>query len=341
MLRKSLIILLLGLILIAGLIPAYAQDHGSTPFAIEDMSPLDDMAGNVGAIIEHDSTFHMFHNVYAAFPSEVEIHYSTSDDGMTWTQQSVEPLLNTNDIDYTSYTVFVSDVLVVDDGTWVMYFTTWANDEAFASTSIGRATTSDPLGTWQVDTEPILTPSTNSAAWDSQQVGMPSVVSADDEYVMYYTGASADNALMIGQASSSDGMAWTKYDDPATTSDLYAESDPIIENLGNPNFDIRFQDVWNPPVVQTDEGWIMIFKSGQEYYEVGGGMVRYAVSNNGMNWIPDLANQAINFREAESSAIWFTELIYYEGAYHLYLEVEKDNASQILIATADSLSLPE
>jgi hypothetical protein len=32
----------------------------------------------------------------------------------------------------------------------------------------------------------------------------------------------------IGYATSTDGIMWTKYDNPATTNPPYAESDPVL-----------------------------------------------------------------------------------------------------------------
>jgi len=46
---------------------------------------------------------------------------------------------------------------------------------------------------------------------------------------MFYVGIGDQNHLgMIGMATSTDGIHWTKYDNPETTGDLFALSDPIF-----------------------------------------------------------------------------------------------------------------
>jgi hypothetical protein len=52
----------------------------------------------------------------------------------------------------------------------------------------------------------------------------------DGVYHMWYTGYTGSNATrQIGYATSSDGINWEKYDDPATDEILYEESDPVLK----------------------------------------------------------------------------------------------------------------
>jgi len=60
-----------------------------------------------------------------------------------------------------------------------------------------------------VDPKPVLEPG-SKGSWDEVRVDTPSVVKTDDGYAMYYAGASADGVIMIGMATSSDGITWKK-----------------------------------------------------------------------------------------------------------------------------------
>jgi predicted GH43/DUF377 family glycosyl hydrolase len=109
---------------------------------------------------------------------------------------------------------------LVDIGTCVLYFHTIRDGQ------IGRATAVSPIGPWSVDPDPVLNPGPKGA-WDEQGIFWPCVVQEDDSYRMYYTGKNLmDNA--IGFATSPDGINWTKHDDPQTTDEPYAESDPVL-----------------------------------------------------------------------------------------------------------------
>ena len=62
---------------------------------------------------------------------------------------------------------------------------------------------------------------------------------------MWYGASDGDN-FRIGYATSSDGIAWTKYDDPSTTAPPYAESDPVL-GLGPGSFETVW--VYFPQVI--------------------------------------------------------------------------------------------
>jgi len=69
--------------------------------------------------------------------------------------------------------------------------------------------------------EPVLVPS--AKGWDSYSVRRPDVVRVADGYRMYYLGIGQAGS-MVGMASSSDGIHWTRYNDPDTADPLYARA---------------------------------------------------------------------------------------------------------------------
>jgi len=326
-----------GLLLLLVVTGALAQDEGSL-FTVADDEPIiirgDAQYTDPGGVIFHDGVFQMFHNRFDGWPAAVDIFQSTSTDGVTWTLASEEPVFSGADVEYAGVALLASSILVEDDGTWVMYFYTWETNAGLAPTSIGRATAPEPSGPWVADDEPILVAGSDGE-WDELQVVAPTVVKTNDGYVMYYTGATS-SALSIGMATSEDGINWTKYDDPSTTDAPYAESDPIIVELGNPNYDDDEQYVWQPQVVVTDDGWVMLYKHGDKFYAGPTGEIAYAISQDGITWEQVHDVIAIDYTDIDRGrAIWFTELVYAEGTYYLYFELGNGSNTDIYVATYD------
>jgi hypothetical protein len=96
-------------------------------------------------------------------------------------------------------------------------------------------------------------------AWDSGALDFPTVLATDDGYTMVYSGwdPAVPDGGSIGFATSDDGIAWTKLDDPATTAAPFAESDPIVEPGLCGGFDDRA--VQQPRVVALPDRLVMAY----------------------------------------------------------------------------------
>ncbi len=92
-------------------------------------------------------------------------------------------------------------------------------------------------------------------------VANPSVVRTDTGYAMYYNGVASlnDSHGAIGMATSTDGIHWRKYNNPATTDPLYAKSDPVLLPGASGAWDA--QRMVDPNVVRTENGWVMVYLS--------------------------------------------------------------------------------
>ena len=133
MLKKTLLFLLSTFLLLT--LTAYAQDTAPTLFTLYSDQPVmphgdkttdwDYTYTDPGAVIYHDGKFHMFRNGFNGWPASVQIGYATSEDGLKWTEVSPDPVMMTKDVPYAKVAALASDVVVQDDGTWVMYFYTW------------------------------------------------------------------------------------------------------------------------------------------------------------------------------------------------------------------------
>lgn len=273
---------------------------------------------NPGAVIFHDGKFHMFFNSFTAWPGLVKVGYMTSNDGYHWQMAQDEPVLTTDQIPYGDGEADVSSVVVMDDGTWVMYFHTIGSGE------IGRATAASPLGPWAVDAEPVLRHGPEGA-WDQLGLGWPSVVKDGNELRMYY-GVKTKDGFAIGFATSTDGMHWTKYDDPETIEELFAESDPVLVNSEK----WEANKVDRPRVVKSPDGWVMIYQAGTTIETRG-----LAISNDGIHWEKYLSNPVFHkdVFPIPRAKTWDTNLLYYDGAYYYFMELGTLDATNLYLTT--------
>lgn len=256
-----------------------------------------------GAVTYHDGLFHMFHNELEWWPSQVHVFYSTSPDGVSWTRVADEPLFLGEELNV-PYTAFVSSVLVEEDNTWVLYFYTVDNPvswETITEGSIGRATAPTPEGPWTADEEMILTAGAPDA-WDSYCVQNPSVVRTDEGYVMYYTGYSERQAA-IGMASSTDGVNWSKHDEPVFT-----------RSGERGSWDNAF--MIDPQVIITPDGWVMLYARSNKVGKHG--PYGFAISEDGLNW--RRGDDPIASAANVGPFMWAADFLYYDGTYYVYVE---------------------
>ena len=288
-----------------------------------------------GAVVVHDGQFHMFHNAFTGWPAPVDIVYSVSDDGITWTRVQEEAVWLGNDVPFTGLTSLAASALVLEDGTWVIYFYTWDQRTWPRSTSsIGMATADNPLGPWTIHETPLLEPGP-AGAWDSQAVRTPSVHLTDDGYVMFYAGYDEKNSS-IGRATSVDGLTWVKHDNLETTDERYAASDPIFTGTGEEIWDKT--NVFQPHVVQTDEGWVMLYGSAVNVDRTPvTNRHGLAVSSDGIAWIRTDAPIFLP-RDVRTGAgnIWFAELAFADGVFYVYVELGRSGNTEIYVATINA-----
>ncbi|MEP7293432.1 MAG: hypothetical protein ABI835_16730, partial [Chloroflexota bacterium] len=224
-----------------------------------------------------------------------------------------------------------SDGMVLDDGTWVLYFYTWEKRDGLKGPgSIGRATAPEPTGPWTPDAAPILVPG-SEGSWDEQMVVAPRIVQTDDGYNMYYTGYNniGIGSGKIGLATSTDGITWTKYDDPATTDAPYAESDPVL-------FPPEGIDDVNQAMVEItpEDGWTMIFRQVDFSGTRPDMRLNYAFSDDGIHW--NITSSAPFWNGGTvpgSQGFWYTAMEHHDDTYYVYVETGIGNNTEIFAAT--------
>jgi predicted GH43/DUF377 family glycosyl hydrolase len=124
-------------------------------------------------------------------------------------------------------------------------------------------------------------------AWDGGFVAPNAVFTTSSGWVMFYSGGRAAGVTaLLGMATSPDGVTWTKYNDPATQSTLYANSDPVIAPGPAGSWDA--ESAFQAAVLQTPSGYEMLYtgvgSSG------GRRSIGYAASKDGIHWDRAAAN---------------------------------------------------
>lgn len=281
-----------------------------------------------GAVLYHDGIFHMFRNGFRAWPASVQIGYVRSKDGYSWEKQGDQPVFTSAEVPYAGVAALASSALVLDDGTWVLYFYTWESNNFPSSGGIGRASAPSPTGPWTADPALVLRPG-SAGEWDESQVLSADVQRTADGYVMYYSGINSKGMQMIGMATSSDGISWVKYNDPASAAP-FAESDPVFGPGQSGAWDAGF--VHQPRVAHSADGWVMLYR-GVPALRSNKMALGAATSSDGIHWqrlpAPVLTRKAV----PNAEAFWYTSMLYHEGSYFLFWEVDMRHQTNIYLAT--------
>jgi predicted GH43/DUF377 family glycosyl hydrolase len=292
-----------------------------------------------GGMVYHDGMFHMFFNGINGFPAPVGVGYATSPDGYQWTRQTNEPVLSANALSETNISgsnLFVTSALVEPNETWVLYFYTLGGNGFMGPGEIGRATAPTATGPWTIEPDPVLNPGP-SGSWDDIQVSGPNVLKTEDSYFMYYDALGNGGTSMIGMATSSDGVQWEKYNDPATNDTAFAESDPVLTVSDN-GWDSK--RVIDPNVIQTADGFEMIYlaTSGSGKFAPGGFSFGAATSPDGIAWTKSDLNPVLSTEDhSQWSQAYLATLLYVDGTYFLYFDFVTPAAggTNVYLATHD------
>jgi predicted GH43/DUF377 family glycosyl hydrolase len=197
----------------------------NTPVLDTTTGKWDDLTVEAPMVIHENSTYKMWYAGWNMAEDSVGIGYATSPDGMIWTKHP-SYIFGPGTAVWEAGYPYSCSVMPVTGGYKIWYAATDLNQSEF---NIGYAFSDNGI-TWQRDTvnNPVLEVG-SPGSWDDYAATAPFVHRIDSTYYMWYTGIKTDGNRSGGLAYSYDGIYWTKYDDPTTTSALYAESDPVLK----------------------------------------------------------------------------------------------------------------
>jgi formylglycine-generating enzyme required for sulfatase activity/predicted GH43/DUF377 family glycosyl hydrolase len=278
-----------------------------------------------GGVVYHDGQFHMFYNNLQDYPpTQVAIGYAASSDGLEWARVTEHSVLDVRNVPYGANIIMASSALVEEDGTWVLYFNTVAEEGTTEPLSVvGRATASSPTGPWRIDPQPVLEPDPDG--WDAYAIQRPSVVRTADGYYMYYQALESKCATpVIGMATSPDGMNWTKYPNPIFEGSAVTWGEHISARY--------------PYVVKTDLGWFMFFHASGDKFPQSIGL---AVSSDGINWVLGQDQPVFQIANYPAwSVIFVDKVVHVDGTWYLFLETENLSKSKVNLATFKGELIP-
>lgn len=244
----------------------------------------------------HDTVYKMWYTGglnYGTF-ADSKIGYATSINGIDWNKRP-NPVLTKGEAGKFDEGTIVAASVLYDEAIYKMWYVgthSWFGN----NWRIGYATSPDGINwTRQNDGNPVLNLGA-AGEWDDAYVGHVSVIRDGSLLKMWYRGSRISGGLdgSIGLATSTDGISWTKFDDPLTTDPPYAESDPVLVPTPG-TWDS--QVVYHPNVIVNDSTYEM-------WYVAMGNMigqnVGYATSSDGINWDKDSSNPVMTIGSAGS-----------------------------------------
>lgn len=306
------------------ILPVGAQDDAppaaTFDFTIHDASPLitpgaDDewnaLWVGIPNVFEHDGTYYMVYGGAPNTSTPASVGVASSPDGINWTPYADNPVFSNDG----GNPPFWYAGMVDHEGNFVIYYSAAPVGRA-ADQYIWRATAPALEGPYVRDPDPALVGNENG--WDHNIVPL-GVQPVEDGYILTYMGFNYINKFaQPGMAFSADGYTFVPHDDPTTTGELYANSDPIVRLGETGEWDSVSMPATN---IVLHEDYMDIFYLG--FNRVPGQSARediwigYARSNaDGTQWTKYTPEQgAINTHEEGWPGI--TALVI-DGEYYIY-----------------------
>ena len=201
------------------------------------------------------------------------IGLASSNDGLSWTRSSNNPVLNIGPSGSWDSRDVWSPVVIQQGTTLKMWYTGWDG----GTRRIGYAFSTDGGLSWQKHPgNPVLNTGP-AGSFDSHHVDDHWVVWDGTQYRMWYAGSDGSN-WRIGLATSPDGIVWTRY-------------------AGNPVLNLGPAGAWD----QSHLFWAYVQPGGLGYrmwytgQSDGGVRLGYAESPNGISWIRATDNPVLDY----------------------------------------------
>ena len=244
-------------------------------------------------VIKSGDTLKMWYTGAVNIFSPAAIGYAFSLDGINWSRHAGNPVMQGRSTDWDRPSVLVP-IVIQDGDTLRMWYGGGSSPD---DVKIGYATSVDGVN-WSRQPAPVME-SGSIGEWNADAIMPGSVIKEGSIFKMWFSGAvgsiaiaNANTKTAIGYATSPDGIAWTLFDDPATTTAPFQFSDPVLDH-GSPGEDWDANEMFTPSVLKTDSGyemWYSGWRSGGDGQHLG-----HATSPDGINWTKHAQNPI--FRE--------------------------------------------
>jgi predicted GH43/DUF377 family glycosyl hydrolase len=211
------------------------------------------------AIIKDGNLYKMWYTGYNNTGSR--IGYATSLDGVTWTKDDSNPVLDHGSPG--EWDEWIASPTVIKDGAT---FKMWYCGDDETHVRIGYATSPDGITWTEYASNPVFDLG-NTGEWDDYDVRHPTVLYIGAIYKMWYSGKNfTSQDSKIGYATSSDGVNWIRYSGNPVMKGTSGDWDAIIKSGGNS----------------------MLFNGTYKFWYTGmnstGHRIGYATSPDGITW---------------------------------------------------------
>ena len=164
----------------------------------------DEMQINQASVLFKDNIYHLWYSGIDIF-NDNRIGYATSPDGISWTKDSLNPVINHGDPGNWDDEEVMHPYVLFEDNTYKI----WYNGHDGVTQRILYATSPDGRLWTRFTQHPMLEPGL-LGQWDDFELGPLCVVHFENSFHMWYTGWNYADSIQIGYATSPNGIDWTK-----------------------------------------------------------------------------------------------------------------------------------
>ena len=264
---------------------AFAKYPGSPVITVGVNPGWEALWVNFCSVIYDNSGYVMWYSGgYNGIGINQSVGRATSPDGVTWTKDTLNPVLLHSSSAWNAKAAWIPKVLKIG-GAYTMWFTGSTSSDVW---QIGRATSTDGRVWVQDSTNPVIAVGA-PGKWDAGLVHTSSVLFDGSTYRMWYTGISTVNYTRsgiagIGLATSADGIHWIKdtLDNPV----LVGGPTGAWDHWGVGECSV----VWDSARARYE----MFYEGNEEdWFGPGTSGIGYAYSSDGIHWTKNTANPVV------------------------------------------------
>jgi predicted GH43/DUF377 family glycosyl hydrolase len=311
--------------------------HSGNPVVSATQGSWDQSVVAWASVVFMNDSFYLTYIGTNNFPTTpVSIGLAVSSDGFSFQKSESNPILSG---DGSGFDAFSADggTLFFDNSVWYLYYAGLSIGPSQPANVIGRATSNaSPHGPWTRNNDTLLTVG-SSGEWDSEFMIPLCIVKNGLELVMYYwAGSYWPGPAQIGMATSTNsGTIWQKYNNPATITPPYVESDPVLK----PDKPYDIYSIYGCCVLKKGTGWEMLYSGATNTVA----SICYATSVDGINWVKDDLNNPIFIPSQDPIAVDVFEkpaVVFFDNKYFMYYDYGA-NPNGIGLATANIVSVED
>lgn len=258
-------------------------------------------------VLYYDGQYHMY---YAGDDgNEYRIGHATSKDGILWTKDPNNPIIQGNSSKWYGTHIYAPRVLKVGSE-FHMYFYSWAR-------AVGHATSPDGVN-WAIADNPVLTPGAYGA-WDDRLVQVADVIHDGSEFKMWYSAQNNGLEWSVGYATSPDGVNWTKH-----------ENNPVFLPGNDGSWDDNKSLFYANSVIYNGSHYYMWY-SGNNGEEGVHNQIGRAYSTNGITWVRATTSAPeIAFGDSgtwNDDGCFYAAALLHEGKYRMWFNGARKNST--------------